>query len=80
MTATLRTAAAAVVAALAAGPAAAFESATDRLPGFRSVGEASGAVEVAVEVASRAEAFAPLALVAVAALYVATESRVFRGR
>ena len=78
MTETLRIAAAAV-AALTAAPAAAFEAAGDRLSGFDSAVEGVGA-EFAAEIALRTEIFAPLALVAVAALYVVAEGRILGGR
>ena len=81
MTRTLRTAAAALAAAAVAAPASAFEAAGDRLPTFRGVeAEAAVATDLAAELLSRAEIFAPLALVAVAALYVSTESRFFGPR
>jgi hypothetical protein len=76
MTRTLRAAAAA--ATVAAAPVRAFEAAPDRLGTFRPVDPGAG--QLVATAADLAAPFAPLALVAVVALYVLAESRLFAAR
>lgn len=71
-------AAAAALTAAAAAPARAFEAAPDRLAGFRAVDPGAG--ELAAAALDLLSPFGPVALVAVVALYVVAETRLFAAR
>ncbi|MFO7856005.1 MAG: hypothetical protein R6V44_12455 [Paracoccaceae bacterium] len=73
-----KTSAAATLSIAAAAPARAFEAAPDRLPTFRVV--EPGAGELAAAGLDLLAPFGPVALVAVVALYVVAETRLFAGR
>ncbi|HKK36055.1 MAG TPA: hypothetical protein VJ994_07165 [Paracoccaceae bacterium] len=73
-----RTSAAAALSAAAAAPARAFEAAPDRLAGFHVV--EPGAGELVAAALDLLTPFGPVALVAVVALYVVAETRLFAAR